>query len=202
MVPNRGSEHNQFLDPDKDKEIIESAWKFVHDKGLGQGIRLCFNSLGAHASVNDLHFQCFFLAKEWELPIENYFSNGDFKKDELYMKGVSFIPEGNAVNGLVDFISRVNKRHDNEEKIAYCFYMAPKGIVCFPRKHQSDPDYFKLLGKVSDPDVISTGFAFYEMLGEILTPKKIDFKDENAARQAVENTEKLFSALEHKVSVL
>ena len=203
MVPNRGSGHNQFLDPYKDREIIESAWRFVHDKGLGQGVRLCFNSLGAHASVNDLHFQGFFLVKGWELPIEKYLSEENFeKKDGFYMDGVSFIPLGDAVNGLMDSISRINKRHRDGEKIAYCFYMTPKGIVFFPRKHQGDQDYFRMIGEVNDPDAISTGFAFYELLGEILTPKEIDFKDENMAKRVIERTRKTFGALELKVNLL
>src|SRR4030042_408099 len=71
-VPNRKIEnkHNQYLDPDEDGHLIEAAWDFVTNSGLGGGIRLCYNSNGAHASVNHLHFQGFFLTQGWEPPFE------------------------------------------------------------------------------------------------------------------------------------
>ena len=46
--------------------------------------------------------------------------------------------------------------------------MTPKGILAFPRKHQGDSDYFKLLQKAS----FTTGYAFFEMLGEVISPSK------------------------------
>jgi hypothetical protein len=196
FVPNRSSGHNQFIDPDKDKEIIESAWQLVHDKGLGKGVRLCYNSLGAHASVNHLHLQGFFLVDGWNLPIDRHLDNGDFKKDDFYMGGASFVPEGNAVQGLTTFIKDMNERHKNGERVSYSYYMSPKGIVCFPRKHQGDPTYLGLLGDVNSPESISTGFAFYEMLGEILTPRKLGFNDQQSRNNAGQKVRKIFGALE------
>lgn len=200
LVPNRGSGHNQFIDSDKDREIIDSSWQLVHDKGLGNGIRLCYNSLGAHASVNHLHFQGFFLVDDWDLPIDKYLNNGNFKQDNFYMKGASFIPEGDAVKGLVKFIQEMNDGYRKGEKLSYSYYMTPKGIMCFPRKHQGDSLYRGLLGDVESPEAISTGFAFYELLGEILTPRRVEFEDEDSKDIAEQRTRKIFSALELKTN--
>ncbi len=199
FVPNRKSGHNQFLDPEKDREIIESAWHKVHDSGLGLGVRLCYNSNGAHASVNHLHFQGFFLVDGLNLPIEKFLVNGEFKEKGFYMKGVRFIPERDAVEGLTAFIKEMNDRSSKKEKIAYCFYMTPKGIVCFPRKHQGDKHYSSLLGDPRDPATITTGFAFYEMLGEILTPNRLNLQDANEKKRVEERIRDIFGALEYKV---
>lgn len=202
FVPNRKSGHNQFLDSDKDREIIESAWHKVHESGLGPGVRLCYNSNGAHASVNHLHFQGFFLVDGWNLPIEKFLVNGEFKEKGFYMKGESFIPERDAVRGLTAFIKEMNDRDSKKEKIAYCFYMTPKGIVCFPRKHQGDKHYLDLLGDPTDPAIITTGFAFYEMLGEILTPNRLNLQDANEKKRVEERIRDTFKALEYKVNIL
>jgi len=63
-LPDRKKEHNQFLDPKKDKHILEAAWNFV--KEHGENIWLCYNSLGAHATVNHLHIQGFLTTDDWE----------------------------------------------------------------------------------------------------------------------------------------
>jgi hypothetical protein len=58
-VPDRKGQHNQFLDPQRDTIILEAAYDFVIRDGLNSSLRLSYNSMGAHASVNHLHFQGF-----------------------------------------------------------------------------------------------------------------------------------------------
>lgn len=167
-IPNRKKgRHNQFLDPEKDSEIIESFWNLVANGGYGEGMRLAYNSNGAHASVNHLHLQGFFLLEDWQPPIEEKIR----KHNEIYvdfdwpMKGARWLTKSDGVEGLKDFIKEMNDRYYKGEKLAYNFYITPKGAACFPRKHQGDDKYFALLQKAN----FTTGLAFFEMLGEIIS---------------------------------
>jgi len=169
-VPNRKTgQHNQYLSPNEDAAIIEAAWSFVVAEGLGEAIRLCYNSNGAHASVNHLHLQGFFLTNEWEPPIERLIRNHDGSSGPLscHFCGARWISKSDGVKGLKDFIGEMNGRYFKyKEKIAYHFCMIPHGIACFPRKHQGDEKYFALLQEAA----FTTGYAFFEMLGEIISP--------------------------------
>ena len=60
----------------------------------------------------------------------------------------------------------MNDRYAKGEKIAFNFRMGPDGIACFPRKHQGDEGYFRLLQQ----SPFTTGYAFFEMLGEVISP--------------------------------
>ncbi|MFZ0033782.1 MAG: hypothetical protein WAK60_02180 [Sedimentisphaerales bacterium] len=169
-IPNRKTgRHNQYLSPVKDAAIIEAAWRFVAEDGLGEGIRLCYNSNGAHASVNHFHLQGFFLTDDWEPPIEHFIRNHDGSSGLLHchFPGARWISKSDGVKGLKSFIAEMNRRyHKYKENIAYHFCIAPEGIACFPRKHQGDEKYFALLEKAP----FTTGYAFFEMLGEIISP--------------------------------
>lgn len=169
-VPNRKTgQHNQYLSPNEDAAIIEAAWSFVVEEGLGEGIRLCYNSNGAHASVNHLHLQGFFLTDEWEPPIERSIRNHDGSSGPLrsHFDKAGWISKSDGVKGLKDFVGEMNRRYFKyKEKIAYHFCLTPHGIACFPRKHQGDEKYFALLQEAT----FTTGYAFFEMLGEIISP--------------------------------
>jgi hypothetical protein len=65
------------------------------------------------------------------------------------------------VKGLKDFIDKMNA-----DEQPYHLYITPLGIACFPRKHQGDNQYYQLLTSTD----FTTGFAFFEMLGEIVSP--------------------------------
>jgi len=169
-VPNRIPDdlkdiHNQFLDPEKDKAIIQAAWDTVTKQGFGQGIRLCYNSNGAHASANHLHFQGFFITQGWEPPFEKFIRFCDDpsrKLKDCYFKGVRWLSKSDGAPGLEDFISEMNRR----DGAAYNLCLTPSGIACFPRKHQADEEYSTML----EQSKWTTGYAFLEMLGEIISP--------------------------------
>lgn len=195
-IPNRKTgRHNEYLNPEKDSDIIEAMWDFVTNQGFGEGIRLCYNSNGAHASVNHLHLQGFFVTDDWEPPFEaiirdNVKIDNDIRyvqtpRGEMvgvkkaypqvvvpsgivncYFPGTRWISDLDGVNGLKEFIKEMNNRYANGEKIAYNFCLTSQGIACFPRKHQGDKKYFELLQKAP----FTTGYAFFEMLGEIISP--------------------------------
>lgn len=65
LVPERERELPQFLTP----EMHDFAWRLTQDLGAAlPGVALAYNSYGAHASVNHLHFQLFL--REAPLPVE------------------------------------------------------------------------------------------------------------------------------------
>lgn len=199
-VPNRkNGEHNQYIDAEENGYLIEAAWDFVTNQGFGKGIRLCYNSNGAHASVNHFHLQGFFLTQDWEPPFEKVIKR--YRQDSIkgigeikyvqtpegeavgvkkihrqsiapsctidcYFPGTRWISASDGVNGLKKFVDEMNQKYANGEKIAFNFCMAPEGIACFPRKHQGNEKYFQLLQK----SPFTTGYAFFEMLGEIISP--------------------------------
>lgn len=198
-VPNRKkSGHNQYLDTDKDEYLIEAAWDFVREQGLGKGIRLCYNSNGAHASVNHLHFQGFFLTQDWEPPFETIireYRTNKVKTDNLsgtidyYFKGTRWISGSDGVDGLKEFIDEMNRRYASGEKVAFNLCIAPEGIACFPRKHQGDEKYFELLQR----SPFTTGYAFFEMLGEIISPTAdVSIFDKNRTERQIRD---LYNAL-------
>jgi hypothetical protein len=173
LIPNRkgpekgeekGKIHNQFLDSQKDSKILEYLVSTI--KSSDKEVRLCYNSLGAHASVNHLHFQGFLATRK--MPIDKYFENENLR-DDFYFKGTRWIPKDRLLEGLKENISEINQRDKNGEKIAYCFYLTPNGGAFFPRKHQSSSDYFNQISQ-SSISRLTGGFAFYEMLGNIVCP--------------------------------
>ena len=198
-VPNRKKEgHNQYLDTNKDGYLIEAVWNFVREQGLGKGIRLGYNSNGAHASVNHLHFQGFLLTQDWEPPFETIIRGYKASKVktgnlsgtiDCYLKGARWISDSDGIDGLKEFIGEMNQRYASGEKVAFNLYMSPEGIACFPRKHQGYEKYFELLQR----SPFTTGYAFFEMLGEIISPTSdISILDKNRTERQIRD---LYNAL-------
>lgn len=200
-IPNRKKgRHNQYLRPKEDGAILEAAWSFVAEEGLGEGIRLCYNSNGAHASVNHLHLQGFFLTDDWEPPIEDFIKNHDGTSGGLqcYFPGTRWISKSGGVEGLKDFIGEMNRRYHKykEKNIAYHFCITAKGIVCFPRKHQGDKKYFALLEKAP----FTTGYAFFEMLGEIISPTAdVSLFDQERTLRQIEDLYRVLSIEQSRI---
>ena len=166
-LPNTKELHNQFFDPKKDRHYIEAAWDFV--KEHGENVWLSYNALGAHASVNHLHLQGFLTTDDWEPPFAKTLrEHKGGATIESFVPGAKYIPPERAVDGLCEFISEMNERWEQRKDNSYHFCMNSKGVVCFPRKRQGDKDYFSLLEKAS----FTTGYAFFEALGEIICPAK------------------------------
>lgn len=170
--------HNQFLDPEKDERIIKAFLDFVMSGSFGPNIRLGYNSSGAHASANQLHLHGFFAEEKCKPPIEEIL--GEEKDADIsrklakYFPGARWIPKSCALPGLKKFLGdmheewrkREEKRMPPSENVAYNLYIAPRGVACFPRKHQGNSEYFDILKKCK----FTTGYAFMEMAGEIISP--------------------------------
>ena len=74
LIPNRREVHNQFLDPEKDSKILEYLVSTANSSE--DEVRFGYNSLGAHASVNHLHFHGFLT--KGKMPIDKYLENENF----------------------------------------------------------------------------------------------------------------------------
>lgn len=167
-VPNRFQHHNQFLTPAKDSPVLESACELVWGDGASSSVRIAYNSLGAHASVNHCHFQGFMLTTEWEPPFEKYIQQhlarrGRSGRIGCYYKAAIWISKSDGLKALKSFIEEMNARQQ-----PYHLYITPAGTACFPRKHQADDRYLELLRR----SPFTTGFAFFEFLGEIVSPTR------------------------------
>jgi hypothetical protein len=150
-VPDRKEGHRgQYLDWERDEPILAAAWDLVQTTRCWLG----YNSNGAHASVNHLHLQGFVPTADGQPSLE------------IPLRGVRSFPASTGIAGLGEFIRRMNHRWRERRDNAYHFVMHPEGITCFPRRHQGDARYFARI----EAAPFTTGIAFYELLGEIVSP--------------------------------
>jgi diadenosine tetraphosphate (Ap4A) HIT family hydrolase len=174
LVPNKEKCHNQYLDPDRDIGIISTVSEIMEKGVFGRSMRLGYNSLGAHASLNHLHFQGFFIDTEdnWQPPLEEELKESASKnkthcfRNKPYNTGIWFpYSEQKDFGQFLREIKKEDKR--------YNLYYTPEGIALFIRRNQGDPRYLDLLGK----SPFTTGYAFFEMMGEIVCPDENAFKN-------------------------
>lgn len=189
LVPNKEELHNQYLDPKNDGRIMRAVSKIINNGSFGDSIRLGYNSYGAHASRNHLHWQGFFVGDGWEPPFEEVIRTMPLESDKIieghHLQNSLWIPNSErADESLEAHIQEVNERYQRGEDIRFNLYYSPQGIAFFPRRSQGNPTYFELLQN----SPFTTGYAFFEMLGEIICPDKTVFdsyskkKDEKAIR--------------------
>lgn len=164
LVPDKDARHNQFLDVN----FLKMAWEFMKTAN-DPNLRIAFNSLGAHASINHLHFQCFYVTDAWAPPIEA-------ERSELWpLKHAISLPASgkkmveNAYE-LIECIHDKARHTDNKYSIAYNLYIKPDGMIILPRAHQlTYVDYLNGAGS------FSTGPAWIEVLGTIIIPDEAKF---------------------------
>jgi diadenosine tetraphosphate (Ap4A) HIT family hydrolase len=171
FVPERTTgKRPQYLHPQRGLQTLQAAREFLEN--AGDGAYLCYNANGGHASVNHLHLQGFFCTKDWQPPIEKILAKYDLSKsqtiDDAFLPGTRWIGKQDTLLGVTSFIEEMHTRNDHGEKSAYHLAMTTKGTLCFPRKHQGDAEYMKLLQAAE----FTSGFAVFEMLGEIISPTK------------------------------
>ena len=174
FAPDIDLRHNQFLDPKEDAKIVEAMLCFVTEQGLGDGLWLCYNSNGAHASVNEVHAQGFFATAGMELPLERKLREQNYPAEvDGLMPGTRWLSDPKDVKGVLEFISEMNTRYAEREtqkkpRIAYHLCMNSKGIACIPRINQGDKSYIAWL----NASPFSSGYAFFEMMGRVLSPTR------------------------------
>jgi diadenosine tetraphosphate (Ap4A) HIT family hydrolase len=173
LTPNKEKCHNQYLDPEKDAGIISTVSEIMEKGVFGRSMRLGYNSHGAHASLNHLHFQGFFIEDNWQPPLEEEVMKSVSRnqnkthcfRNAPYNAGM-WVPY--SEQGMFrQFLKEIKK-----EDMHYNLYYMPEGIALFMRRNQNEPSYLGLLEK----SPFTTGYAFFEMMGEIICPDKTAFE--------------------------
>ncbi len=156
MVPERGACHPQYL------RQFDLEYLWVASEFLGQtlpDIGFGYNSYGANASINNLHFHMFVREKPLPITGAEWLHNGG---DREYPVGCcSFI----SVQDAWEFISGLHR-----QDVSYNLVVVPGCIYCIPRRRQ---------GSYTHADW-NSGFAWYEVAGGITTVRRDDYQSLNA----------------------
>ena len=152
LVPERRSREPQFLSHPYHLYI----WKLTEWLGRGiPGLGFAYNSYGAYASVNHLHFQMFVRDTPLPLTSARWRHNGgalDYPTDcEVY-----------------DSVARAWRRLDDlhRSNTSYNLLYLPGRLFCLPRKTQGDYKHGPW----------TQGFAWHELAGGITTFSRADYE--------------------------
>lgn len=151
LVPDIGSHRPQFL------ETEDLAWLWDLTRELGErmpGFGIGYNSYGAHASVNHLHFQTFLRGAP--LPVEDarWRHNGG---GEPYPCRCLRFDQRQAAH---EFIAELHR-----QAIAYNLVLTAGQLYCLPRRQQGEVACAPWLGAL----------AWYEMAGGFALANEADF---------------------------
>lgn len=202
LVPGLREQHNQHLSDEGGfaERAVSYAWALVSG-AEDPDIRLAFNTLGAHASVNHFHFQGFFAGAGWVLPVDEHLRERG-SLEGWALRHAAFIPASDpaVVQRTLAHIRRLHELYARGEKVAYNLYFSPAGIAIFPRRHQGHGPYFEAItepipGGTSRRHTFTTGFAFYELLGEVICPRQDYFNRFRSEELGGRDIQAVFNAL-------
>lgn len=148
MVPDPAACRPQYLT----RDMLRFAWRLLDNLGQAlPGIGMGYNSYGAHASVNHLHFQCFDRVEPLPLERPQWRHNGG---NEAYPAMCRTADSETAAWRLIGEL--------HATPAAYNLVMRPGRIYALPRRLQ---------GTYTTSDW-STGHAWYEMAGGIVVTRR------------------------------
>lgn len=151
MVPEPAACQPQFLTRDS----LSFAWRLLADLGQAlPGIAMGYNSYGAHASVNHLHFQCFDRTERLPLEHPRWRHNGG---SETYPAVCRSADSETTAWRLIQEL--------HAAPAAYNLLMRPGRIYVVARRLQG----------TYAPGVISFGHAWYEMAGGTVVTQRCVF---------------------------
>ncbi len=193
LVPEKEKQHSQFFSGEQDfaRKALTSAWILV--RGCRDpNLRLGFNAMGAHGSVNHFHFHGFFVNPEWQMPIDAFIEeNGSLRG--WHIKHSVWLPA--STPGIVEktllHIRRMHELYQRGERVSFNLYITPQGIGIMPRRHQGVSNYFDKMSASG----FTTGFAFYELLGEIICPSQAVFDQFLQGKKSGRDIREIFDAL-------
>ncbi|MCU7843692.1 MAG: hypothetical protein KZQ93_07605 [Candidatus Thiodiazotropha sp. (ex Monitilora ramsayi)] len=151
LVPDREAEHAQLLTR-RYHEFIWSLCEVLGKQLPGWGVG--FNSYGASASVNHLHFQSFIRQQSLPITEDHWRHNGGDRDYPLDCE--VFTGHGAAWE-------RIAALH--EAQTPYNLIYLPRCLYCLPRKPQGSYSHAAW----------SNGFAWYELAGGFTTFRHEDF---------------------------
>lgn len=160
LVPEPSKEYPQFLR----REDHDYVWELVNSLEASlPGVGFGYNSYGAYASVNHLHFQMFIREQPLAVAAANWYHNGGLEE----YPAVCHRFESAASSW--DFIDQLH-----EKETAYNLIYLPGRLFCLPRPKQGASPSLSWSG----------GFAWHEMAGEFTAFKRNDFLRLEAAELA------------------
>jgi len=151
LVPDRGANQPQFLS----RPYHLYVWELARQLGVGlPGLGFGYNSYGAYASVNHLHFQMF--VRERPLPIADpvWRHNGG---DREYPTGCE------RFDCPREAWERISQLH--AERNSYNLVYLPGLMYCLPRRRQGSYTHAPW----------TAGFAWYELAGGVTAFNRDDF---------------------------
>lgn len=157
LVPERECCESQYLTPERHRQIWELA------DGLGSplpGVGFGYNSYGAYASVNHLHFQMFLRDRPLPLALERWRHNGG--PDPYPACCERYLDADEAWERIADF---------HGKQVSYNLVYFPGRVFCLPRRRQQTyalPPWCR-------------GQAWYEMAGGVVAFNTEDFGSVAAA---------------------
>ena len=152
LVPDKAAGLPQWLTP----AWHDYAWRLTETLGAHlPGFGLAYNSLGAQASVNHLHFQTFLSIEPLPLQHPDWQHNG----------GATVYPSACTVfTSAREAWCHLDELH--QRQAAYNLVYLPGRVYVLPRRHQGDHPV---------PAWIS-GHAWYEMAGGVTTFNREDYE--------------------------
>ncbi len=145
LLPDRQKNLPQFLG----EEYHRYVWRLAEQLGENlPGLGFGYNSYGAHASVNHLHFQMFLRPQGLPVMAEHWRHNGG---------GKTYPAHCEKLNDCAQAWSYIDNLH--QVKIPFNLIYRPGEILIFPRRLQGDYPQAEWSG----------GFSWYEMGGGTIT---------------------------------
>jgi hypothetical protein len=157
----------QFLDPG----MLDWAWETVHSLSNSlSGFGLGYNSLGTFASVNHLHFQTFIEPGGMPVTASYWKHNGGVEEYPLPCQVFE------DLQSAWDWMDEIHRR----DKTSYNLLITAEQIYGFERRRQGTYSHSRW----------TSGFAWFELAGNMLTFSKDDF-DNFSAEQVAHEFEKI-----------
>lgn len=151
VVPEREACMPQYLRRDDLTylwRLVEQLGETMPDVGFG------YNSYGANASINNLHFHMFVRKKQLPLLRDEWSHNGG-KND--YPVGIS---QFTSLEDAWTFISGLHR-----QEVSYNLVAVPGRLFCLPRRRQGSYSHAEW----------NRGFAWYEMAGGIAAVRREEY---------------------------
>jgi hypothetical protein len=150
LVPDKALEQPQYLT----EPAHRWAWNMVNNCAI-DGLGFGYNSLGAYASVNHLHFQMFIEPEG--LPVMSCIWRHNGGADEYPLPCVTAENDRDAWNWI-------QGQHTRNQP--YNLIYTPEKIYCFSRKPQLTYEHASW----------TSGFAWFEVAGHVITNSLADYE--------------------------